>query len=293
MNAKPMLALTAALWLGTSLVGCSDDSDSETSEGASQQSENVTSGNGGGSNESADSASEDDTSGEQGDDISEMSQADRREALEQSLRANFDPQLGEIRYLVGWSDLNDDGQDEAVVHVVGPMVCGTGGCDTLILEAQDDAYRVISAQPTTQPPIQLGEASHEGWRDLVVKRHLAADQPAQALHLRFDGSSYVEAEGNEGEAENATVLIEDFNSLDDARPLFTGEGAMSGSLEGDMEGEMEEAMESERSEPAVDPDAASTAAAPQGSDDDRADNEGESTEEEGDDRQTDASHSGN
>ncbi|MAY72149.1 MAG: hypothetical protein CME82_11925 [Halomonas sp.] len=292
MNAKPMLALTAALWLGTTLVGCSDDNESETSEGTSQQSENVASGDGSGSDVNADSAGEDDTSGEQGNDISAMSPADRREALEQSLRANFDPQLGEIRYLVGWSDLNDDGQDEAVVHVVGPMVCGTGGCDTLILEAQDDAYRVISAQPTTQPPIQLGEASHEGWRDLVVKRHLAADQPAQALHLRFDGSSYVEAEGNEGEAENATVLIEDFNSLDDARPLFTGEGAMSGSLEGDMEGEMEEAMESESAEPAVDPDAASTAAAPQGSDDDQADNEGEGAEE-GDDRPADENHSGN
>ncbi|WP_442489598.1 hypothetical protein [Halomonas litopenaei] len=290
MNAKPMLALTAALWLGTTLVGCSDDNESETSEGTSQQSENVASGDG--SDVNADSAGEDDTSGEQGNDISAMSPADRREALEQSLRANFDPQLGEIRYLVGWSDLNDDGQDEAVVHVVGPMVCGTGGCDTLILEAQDNAYRVISAQPTTQPPIQLGEGSHEGWRDLVVKRHLAADQPAQALHLRFDGSSYVEAEGNEGEAENATVLIEDFNSLDDARPLFTGEGAMSGSLEGDMEGEMEEAMESESAEPAVDPDAASTAAAPQGSDDDQADNEGEGAEE-GDDRPADENHSGN
>lgn len=292
MNAKPMLALTAALWLGTTLVGCSDDNESETSEGTSQQSENVASGDGSGSDVNADSAGEDDTSGEQGNDISAMSPADRREALEQSLRANFDPQLGEIRYLVGWSDLNDDGQDEAVVHVVGPMVCGTGGCDTLILEAQDDAYRVISAQPTTQPPIQLGEASHEGWRDLVVKRHLAADQPAQALHLRFDGSSYVEAEGNEGEAENATVLIEDFNSLDDARPLFTGEGAMSGSLEGDMEGEMEEAMESESAEPAVDPDAASTAAAPQGTDDVKADNEGEGAEE-GDDRPADENHSGN
>lgn len=228
MNAKPMLALTAALWLGIGLSGCSDnDEDAEGTNGGSEQTQNADAAD-------AQDASTSDAEAEGAESKAEASTsaidpAERQQVLENSLRGNFDPQLGEIRYLVGWADLNDDGQDEAVVHVVGPMVCGTGGCDTLILQAQGDTYQVLSAQPTTEPPIALGAGSHDGWQDLLMQRHVAADQPSETVRLRFDGDSYVEADGKEDDATGGKTLIEPFDSLDDAHPLFEGE--ISGSYE--------------------------------------------------------------
>ncbi|MBY5930663.1 hypothetical protein KUV86_16240 [Halomonas sp. DP8Y7-3] len=231
MNAKPMLALTAALWLGTALTGCSDDSDTDGQDSAATHSDSAA------ADGAAASSAANDTAEQGADDAEPALSGDaRRAALEDSLKANFDPQLGEVRYLIGWSDLNDDGREEAIVHVVGPMVCGTGGCDTLILEAQGDTYRVISAQPTTQPPIQLGDAAHEGWQDLLVRRHVAADEPAQTVRLRFDGNSYVETQDEQATADPAgETLIADFGSLEDARPLFDGDAEITGSMEGEME----------------------------------------------------------
>ena len=46
------------------------------------------------------------------------------------------PDLPPTRYLAGTSDLNGDGRPELLVHLVGPMACGTGGCPTLRLHTQ-------------------------------------------------------------------------------------------------------------------------------------------------------------
>ncbi|ALM52079.1 hypothetical protein [Halomonas huangheensis] len=222
MNAKPMLALTAALWLGIGLGGCSDGDDEST-----EQSETTT------QNQSSDDTTEvaaEDTEETPSTTSEPMSESDRQAKLEDSLRANFDPQLGEVRYLIGWADLNGDDQEEAVVHVVGPMVCGTGGCDTLILQAQDNAWQVISAQPTTEPPVQIASSSHEGWQDLLVQRHVDAGEPNEVVRLSFDGQSYIEAEEGVADAEATRTLIEPFDSMEDAEALFHGE--VSGSYEG-------------------------------------------------------------
>lgn len=251
MNAKPMLALTAALWLGIGLSACSDgdDENTEQNETTSAQSQSTD-----------DEATSVEDSGEEESRSEPMSEADRQATLEDSLRANFDPQLGEVRYLVGWADLNGDDQQEAVVHVVGPMVCGTGGCDTLILQAQDNAWQVISAQPTTEPPVQLANSAHDGWQDLLMQRHVGADEPSETVRLRFDGSSYVEAEGDTTGAEPTTTLIEPFDSLDDAQPLF----------EGDIDGSYENAD-------LVDEQEAATAAEPENAGDEASD-DGESSD---------------
>ncbi|QEM81281.1 hypothetical protein [Halomonas binhaiensis] len=228
MNAKPMLALTAALWLGIGLSGCSDnDEDAEGTNGGSEQTQNADAADT--QDTSTSDAEAEDAESKAEEPTSAIDPAERQQVLEDSLRGNFDPQLGEIRYLVGWADLNDDGQDEAIVHVVGPMVCGTGGCDTLILQAQGDTYQVLSAQPTTEPPIALGADNHDGWQDLLMQRHVAADQPSETVRLRFDGDSYVEADGKGDDATGGKTLIEPFDSLDDAHPLFEGE--ISGSYE--------------------------------------------------------------
>lgn len=256
MNAKPMLALTAALWLGIGLGGCSDGDDEST-----EQSETTT------QNQSSDDTTEvaaEDTEETPSTASEPMSEADRQATLEDSLRANFDPQLGEVRYLVGWADLNGDDQEEAVVHVVGPMVCGTGGCDTLILQAQDSAWQVISAQPTTEPPVQIANSSHEGWQDLLVQRHVDAGEPSEVVRLSFDGQSYIEADEGVADAETTKTLIEPFDSMDDAEPLFHGE--VAGSYEGAS---------------LVDEEEASTAAEPQDqSDEATADSEQDSAGQE-------------
>ncbi|HEY7181856.1 MAG TPA: hypothetical protein VIC84_10580, partial [Blastocatellia bacterium] len=60
-------------------------------------------------------------------------QAQADSALVAALRKEYpDDDYGEVRYFLKWFDLNGDGEPEAVVYVVGPRACGTGGCPTHI-----------------------------------------------------------------------------------------------------------------------------------------------------------------
>jgi len=271
MNAKPMLALTAALWLGTSLSGCSDgDDDSQEAAANSGQSQSQSAEDSSqtaqvdaavATDAKAEPAAEpdadanaenraEDSTEEPTEDAPAQASGERTKALEDALRTNFDPQLGEVRYLLGWADLNDDASDEAIVHVVGPMVCGTGGCDTLVLQAQDDTYRVISALATTEPPIHLGSESHNGWQDLLVTRR-GDDTAREEVVVRFDGDAYVESDASA--SAEGQQLIAPFESMEDATPLFTGAG--DGTTPGSSEASDEE--EGGTAEPTETPDEAS------------------------------------
>src|SRR5262245_31056814 len=56
-------------------------------------------------------------------------QAQSDSALLTALREEYnDSDYSELRYFFKWFDLNGDGASEAIVHVVSPRACGTGGC---------------------------------------------------------------------------------------------------------------------------------------------------------------------
>lgn len=81
----------------------------------------------------------------------------------------YDSDLGEIRYFAGSFDLNDDGIDEIIAHIAGPMVCGTGGCDTVVFGRDGNSLQLIASIAITRPPIRVGNTKSNGWLRRAAK----------------------------------------------------------------------------------------------------------------------------
>jgi len=96
---------------------------------------------------------------------------------------------GPIHYFARQADLDADGRLELIVHVAGPMVCGTGGCNTVVLAQDGGDLREVATIAVTRPPIVVAGSSSNGWRDLLVSVS-GGGMPAHMARLRFDGNSY-------------------------------------------------------------------------------------------------------
>jgi hypothetical protein len=94
------------------------------------------------------------------------------------------------RYHWAFFDLNGDGKDEAVVYLVGPTWCGTGGCHTLVLRQQGASFQVVTKTSVTRLPIRVLETKSHGWRDLSVGVSGVGIPPGYGAALSFDGKSY-------------------------------------------------------------------------------------------------------
>ncbi len=150
-----------------------------------------------------------------------------------TLRADFDATAAEARYFAHAIDLNDDGQDELVVHVAGPAVCGTGGCNTLILTPQGAIYRLVADISVTNPPIRVAASKTHGWHDLIVELG-GAGGPSGPILLRYDGAHYPEdpsdapAERLSAVPAGAEIVVPTFGSFAQGRPLFEVGSATAG-----------------------------------------------------------------
>jgi len=99
---------------------------------------------------------------------------------------------GEIRYYYNRVDLNADGNFEAIVHLVGPSICGTGGCQTLILQPARNGYRVVATIGLTRTPVIVSQQRTRGWSDLIVYVSGGGITRGYYVALRFDGQTYPE-----------------------------------------------------------------------------------------------------
>jgi hypothetical protein len=103
----------------------------------------------------------------------------------------YDPQPGqEIRYYYNRVDLNADGNFEAIVHLVGPSICGTGGCNTLILQPARGGYRLVSNITVTNTPIIVSAQRTRGWNDLIFYVVGGGITHGYYVALRFNGRAY-------------------------------------------------------------------------------------------------------
>ncbi|HEX8144328.1 MAG TPA: hypothetical protein VF553_17135 [Pyrinomonadaceae bacterium] len=104
---------------------------------------------------------------------------------------NYSPQPGEeIRYYYNRVDLNADGNFEAIVHLVGPSICGTGGCQTLILQPAQGGYRLVSTISVTRTPVIVSAQRTKGWSDLIVYVVGGGITRGYYVPLRFNGRTY-------------------------------------------------------------------------------------------------------
>lgn len=101
--------------------------------------------------------------------------------------------LDEHRYIYHPVDLNGDRHDELIVHIMGPMTCGTGGCTTLILgesaNRNTSNYDVVTQMSVVNFPVMVSDRTSSGWNDLLVMVSGGGAQPGYR-HLKFDGQSY-------------------------------------------------------------------------------------------------------
>jgi hypothetical protein len=120
--------------------------------------------------------------------------------LEAAIRAAVEVDDGRPnRYAYHRIDLDGDGKDEALVYLLGPDFCGTGGCTMLLLAPKADGYRLVQQFSITQTPVLAASERSHGWRDLI--RHEAGGGArASFVRHRFDGHRYVPGQRSVGTA---------------------------------------------------------------------------------------------
>jgi len=119
------------------------------------------------------------------------------QGLDRSLRAfvrslverEVDPR---VRYTSAIIDLNGDHRPEAVVQIMGPRFCGSGGCDLYVLERRAGTWRVVTDMSITNAPIRVLNTRTRGWRDLGVIVAGGGIIPGYEARLRFNGRTYPE-----------------------------------------------------------------------------------------------------
>ena len=144
--------------------------------------------------------------------------------LAAALQSHYADLPGPLRYFDAEVDLNGDGTPERVAHVIGPMVCGTGGCPTLVFAVGVDGLRLITEFSITRPPVRASARTSQGWRNLIV--HVAGGglPDGYDAELEFDGEGYpanptAPPAYRSPDLEGATVLIDDFESFTDGKLL--------------------------------------------------------------------------
>jgi predicted small lipoprotein YifL len=131
----------------------------------------------------------------------------------------------DTRYFVAAADLDGDGDEEVIVHVAGPMVCGTGGCNTLVFTPRGSGYELVGDISVTRPPIRVSRASTNGWRNLIVHISGGGIQSIDG-EVPFDGATYqsnptAPMVAPAADLDTAEIVIPEFQTFSDGMPLFT------------------------------------------------------------------------
>lgn len=73
-----------------------------------------------------------------------------------------------IRYYYNKVDLNNDGNPEVFVYLVGPFVCGTGGCSAAVFTQENGEYRLLSTFSLVRNPVIISNTRTNGYRDIIM-----------------------------------------------------------------------------------------------------------------------------
>ena len=94
------------------------------------------------------------------------------------------------QYIAAFPDLNGDGAPEALVYLIGSEVCGSGGCNLLILAKSGDSWKIVTRTTVTQLPVRVLSATSHGWHNITVWVQGGGIQPGYEAELRFNGKTY-------------------------------------------------------------------------------------------------------
>ena len=112
------------------------------------------------------------------------------------------------RYVFGRTDLDDDGNSEVFVYLLGPYFCGTGGCNLLLFSGGPMGYSLIGNFPISRTPVIVSPEKTSGWRNLIRLESGGGAPPSYVTHT-FDGKTYVEHQRSaaDTEPEGMRVLV--------------------------------------------------------------------------------------
>lgn len=110
-----------------------------------------------------------------------------------SYTSPFSAPAEDLQVRTEWADVTGDGVADALVYVESTTWCGSGGCTLLVFEAitgEDDIAELGAFRPAAEislmnGPIQIAQATTNGWSDLIVE-----GVEGQTVALRFDGETY-------------------------------------------------------------------------------------------------------
>lgn len=91
----------------------------------------------------------------------------------------------------GRADLDGDGRNEVLAYVGGPMVCGTGGCNLVVLKDDGKAFAKVGNISVSQMPVGVLESRTNGWRDLAVTTY-GGGAKERIMKVPFDGRKYAQ-----------------------------------------------------------------------------------------------------
>lgn len=108
--------------------------------------------------------------------------AQPHDAAAEFIRRSF----GDASYLRADADLNGDGRAEIFAYVTDPRLCGSGGCNLLVLSPEDGHLRVVLRSTVAQRPIVLLPTATLGWRDIGVTVAGGGITRAYVARMRYD-----------------------------------------------------------------------------------------------------------
>ncbi|QSR17597.1 hypothetical protein [Novosphingobium sp. KA1] len=130
------------------------------------------------------------------------------QTAEEWIKANYQDavtsDLGKLQYATAEADLDGDGTPEVLAYLGGPMFCGTGGCNLVVLKRDGDGFRKMGETSVVQLPVGVLATRTRGWRDIGVA--VSGGGMAEGIaRLRFNGKAYPQNASDEVSAETASV----------------------------------------------------------------------------------------
>ena len=96
-----------------------------------------------------------------------------------------------LQYAKADVDLDGDGKPEVLVYVGGSMMCGSGGCDLVVLKREGAGFRQVGDLSVVQLPVGVLASKTNGWRDLAVTVS-GGGSPGGIMKVPFDGKAYAD-----------------------------------------------------------------------------------------------------
>lgn len=127
--------------------------------------------------------------------------------LEIAIKKEFDISLNEenIRYYYNKVDLNEDGIPEVFVFLVGPFVCGTGGCSGVIFKVENGEYKTLSRFSLVRNPVIISNSKTNGYKDIIMYVAGGGIESFFA-ELKYDGTTYPSNPSIQPKVEQGTIV---------------------------------------------------------------------------------------